>query len=316
MPRRTVAALLGLLLSLTLAACGDDSEPSSPSPSGSASVAEAEASGFPVTITTPAGEVTFEEAASSIVSLSSTSTEVLFAIGAGDEVVAVDRYSTHPPEAPEGDLDALEPNVEAIAAKDPDLVVLAHDSKGIVASLQALDIPVLLHDAPTDLETVYEQIGHLGQATGHVEEAEDLAGNMETKIESVFEETQVEGLTYYWELDNLLYTQTSNTFLGTILGRMGLVNIADEVGGGSEYPQLSAEHIIDQDPDLIFLADTQCCQQDAETVAARPGWGELRAVKAGAVVELDDDVASRWGPRLVDLVQQVAEAAEKAAAEQ
>jgi iron complex transport system substrate-binding protein len=89
---------------------------------------------------------------------------------------------------------------------------------------------------------------------------------------------------------------------------MGLVNIADGVEEGNDYPQLSAEIIVEKNPDIIFLADTKCCAQSAETVAARDGWGGLQAVATGSIVALDDDIASRWGPRLVDLVRVVAEA--------
>jgi iron complex transport system substrate-binding protein len=89
---------------------------------------------------------------------------------------------------------------------------------------------------------------------------------------------------------------------------MGLVNIADGVEQGNDYPQLSAEVIVEKDPDIIFLADTKCCAQSAATVAARDGWGSLNAVKTGSIISLDDDIASRWGPRLVDLVRTVANA--------
>ncbi len=89
----------------------------------------------------------------------------------------------------------------------------------------------------------------------------------------------------------------------------GMVNIADAVDEeGSGYPQLSAEYILQSDPDFVFLADTKCCAEDAATVAARPGWEELTAVREGRVVQLDDDVASRWGPRLVELVEAIAAA--------
>jgi iron complex transport system substrate-binding protein len=105
---------------------------------------------------------------------------------------------------------------------------------------------------------------------------------------------------------------TSDTFIGRIYGIFGLRNIADGAkGAGSGYPQLSAEHIIESDPDLIFLADTKCCGMTSAKVAARPGWGGLSAVTAGHVYELDDDVASRWGPRIVELVRTVARAVEQ-----
>jgi iron complex transport system substrate-binding protein len=102
---------------------------------------------------------------------------------------------------------------------------------------------------------------------------------------------------------------TSSTFIGRIYALLGLRNVADAVGAdSSDYPQLSPEYIIEANPDLIFLADTKCCRQSAATVATRPGWDRIAAVRHGNVVELDDDIASRWGPRIVDLVRAVARA--------
>ena len=113
------------------------------------------------------------------------------------------------------------------------------------------------------------------------------------------------------ELDDTLYTVTSSTFIGEVYTLAGLVNAADPAdadGSAWGYPQLSAEYLLDADPDLIFLADTRCCAQDAETVAARPGWESLTAVETGRIVELDDDVASRWGPRIVDFLRAIVNA--------
>jgi iron complex transport system substrate-binding protein len=114
-------------------------------------------------------------------------------------------------------------------------------------------------------------------------------------------------LTYYHELDKNLYTATSSTFIGQLYKQLGMDNIADAADKeGTGYPQLSAEYVVKADPDLIFLADTKCCGQSARTVAARDGWEQLTAVRSGGVVELDDDVASRWGPRVVDFLKTVA----------
>ncbi|MGH9283698.1 MAG: ABC transporter substrate-binding protein, partial [Acidimicrobiales bacterium] len=113
------------------------------------------------------------------------------------------------------------------------------------------------------------------------------------------------------------FSATSKTFIGSVYALLGLENIADAAdaeGGG--YPQLSAEYIVQADPDFIFLADTRCCQQSAASVAGRDGWGGIAAVRTGSVVALDDDVASRWGPRVVDFLEAVAASiteAEKAA---
>ena len=116
-------------------------------------------------------------------------------------------------------------------------------------------------------------------------------------------------ISYYHELDNTFYSAASSTFIGDVYALLGMQSIAD----GAEdlnfgYPQLSAEFILEADPDVILLADTKCCQQTAETVADRPGWSQLSAVQEGAVVELDDDIASRWGPRIVELLEIVSRA--------
>jgi iron complex transport system substrate-binding protein len=243
-----------------------------------------------------------------IVSLSPTATEMLFAIGAGDQVVAVDSNSNYPAEAPKTDLSAYQPNIEAIAGYKPDLVVYSDDPGELKAGLDKLSIPVLHQPAATDLDDTYAQLGQLGQATGHADEAGRLAATMRAEIDKIAAAARPQRpLTYYHELDKNLYTATSKTFIGQLYDQLGMKNIADAADkDGSGYPQLSAEYVIKADPDLIFLADTKCCGQSAKTVAARDGWDELTAVRTGGVVELDDDVASRWGPRVVDFLKTVA----------
>jgi len=109
-----------------------------------------------------------------------------------------------------------------------------------------------------------------------------------------------------------LYTVTSATFIGAVYALAGLTNIADvATGAESGYPQLSPEFIVATDPTLVFLADTKCCGQTAETLAQRPGFANLTAVTSGSVIELDDDIASRWGPRTVDFVEAVVNAVTK-----
>ena len=249
----------------------------------------------------PAQEHEFER----IVSISPTATEILFAIGAGDRVVAVDQFSYYPPEAPVTDLDGWNPNVEAIASYEPDLVVL-QTSGDLMASLEALGISVLAHDAPLAFDEVYDQIAQFGEATDQTDEAALLVADMQSQIADLIEAApDAEGLSYYHELDNTLYSVTSGTFIGQVYGLFGLTNIADPAdtdGSAYGYPQLSDEYIVDADPDVIFLADTLCCAQNAETVASRPGWDQLSAVQNGRVVELSDDIVSRWGPRLVDFI--------------
>ena len=251
-----------------------------------------------------------DSAVQRIVSISPTGTEMLFAIGAGDRVVAVDRLSNHPAEAPVTDLDGWNPNIEAIASYDPDLVVL-QASGDVVAGLEALGIEVWGHAAPSTFEDVYAQIEQLGEVAGQSVEAAELVADMRSGIaELVAAAPDASGLSYYHELDNTLYSVTSSTFIGQVYALFGLNNVADPAdadGSAWGYPQLSDEYLVDADPDVIFLADTRCCGQNAQTVAERPGWDEMTAVQSGRIVELDDDIASRWGPRLLDFIEAISE---------
>ena len=245
-----------------------------------------------------------------IVSISPTGTEMLFAIGAGDRVVAVDQFSYYPDDAPVTDLDGWNPNIEAIASYEPDLVVMQTDGD-LIASLEALGIEVWAHDAPLALDDVYVQIEQLGAVTGQTGEAAVLIADMRARIDELIAAApDASGLSYYHELDNTLYTVTSTTFIGQVYGLFGLTSVADPAdtdGSAWGYPQLSDEYLVDADPDVIFLADTLCCGQNAQTVAARAGWDQLTAVQTGRVVELDDDIVSRWGPRLVDFIAAISD---------
>lgn len=297
---RTPAALFAALALVAAACTALDS--TSPAPDGSA--------GFPITIDAPSGPVTVDARPTKIVSLSPTATEILFAIEAGDQVAAVDDQSNYPEDAPVTDMTGFSPNIEAIAALGADLVVLGFDPGEVVAALDAVGIPAIVHPAAVDLDDAYTQIEQLGAATGNVAEAAAVVAGMRENIARIAGETDAGGATYYHELDPTLYSATSATFAGAIYGMLGLVNIADAAPDpdGFGYPQLSPEHIVSEDPDLVFLADTKCCGQNTATVADRPGWNTMRAVQRGTIVELDDDVASRWGPRVVEFMETVAAA--------
>jgi len=283
--------LIPLLAAMTLAACGGVD--SSIAMSGSPGVDYGTADG-------PAR----------IVSISTVATEMLFAIGAGDQVVAVDSLSTFPADAPVTDLSGFEPNIEAILGFRPDLVVLSYDPGDVVAGLEAAGVESMLQGASMTIADTYSQILALGEITAHAAEATALVEAMRAEITDLAASVtgREEPLTYYHELDDTLYTVTSSTFIGEVYALAGLVNAADPAdadGSSWGYTQLSAEYLLDADPDIIFLADTKCCSQTAATVAERPGWGTLTAVSTGRIVELDDDVASRWGPRIVDFLRAI-----------
>jgi cobalamin transport system substrate-binding protein len=299
-------ALAGLVLLAT--ACGGDDDDSA-----ATTIA---ATTTPVTATTSSAVATGADAAadavpSRIVSLSSTATEMLYAIGAGDQVVAVDDQSNYPAEAAAKmtDLSGYTPNVEAIAGYDPDLVVISGDDK-LKSQLEGLGLEVWVGSAAKTFDDTYTQIEQLGAATGHVAEAAELVGQMQTDLAALAKDvpTSERPLAVFHELDDTGYAAGSNTFIGQVYEMFGLANIADAADDPSGYPQLSTEAIIEADPDMIFLADTKCCGQSLETLKARPGWADITAVKQGHVFAMDDDIASRWGPRVVDYARQVHDA--------
>lgn len=309
-------ALVGTLL----AACGssdDATEEANNSATSSAEMA-ATATNYPLTITNANRQVTLAAKPVRIVSLSPTATEDLFAIGAKDQIVAVDDQSTYPAEAPRTALSGFTPNAEAVIGYHPDLVVISGDSNGLVAALETARVPVLVEPSAATTEDVYSQIQELGQVTDHGVDANRTVDAMRSKINNIVTSTTAPAssrpMSYYHEVDNTYYSVTSSTFIGSLYAQFGLKNIADAVGGTNTYPQLSAESIIAGNPEMIFLADSKCCGQSAATVAQRPGWNAISAVAKGNVVALDDDVASRWGPRIVDLVQTVGDAVKKAQA--
>jgi iron complex transport system substrate-binding protein len=313
----TVRRLAALTVAgaLLVAGCANREQPSD-QPPGDSFDASTSSEAFPVTIEQAGGEpVTIEQRPERIVSLSASNTETLYAVGAGEQVVAVDDQSDYPEDAPKTDLSGLTPNVEAISGYDPDLVVISDDADNLVASLKAVNVPVLAVPAAKTLDDVYAGMEAIGKATGHADEASDLVERTKSELDKIVADTKkpAKALTYYHELDTTLYSATSKTFIGQIYSLFGLTNIADpaDVDAGG-YPQLSNEAILQADPDLFVLADVQCCGQNAGTVAKRPGWDTLKAVKNGNVVELNDDLASRWGPRIVDLAKSIADAVTKA----
>ncbi len=247
---------------------------------------------------------------SRIVSLSPTATEDLFAIGAGKQVVAVDNQSNYPAAAPKTKLSGYTPNAEAIAAYKPDLVVVSFDANHIVEALGKLTIPVLVEPTASTLPQVYGQLQALGKATGHSGGAGAVVTKMKTQIAAIVASTPHANpaITVYDELEPDLYSVTSKTFIGRIFTMLGLKDIADAADKtGSGYPQLSQEYVVAANPQLIVLSDTTCCGQSAAKLDKRAGWSTVAAVQNGGVLAVDDDVASRWGPRVVDFVREVAD---------
>lgn len=301
--------LFALALAAVLAACGsgaDAGTPDSPNASGSGASAGSDGSGG------SDGSRGSQDVPQRIVSLSPSGTEILYAVGAGDQVVAVDEQSDYPDDAPTTDLSGYTPNVEAILRYDPDLVVFTNDPGDLASSLDEVGVPHLRLPAPTSLEEAYEQYEQVGVVTGHPDKARDVADTVRSEVSDAVDEVEDQagdagrGLTYYHEVDDNLYSVTSDSFIGQVYSLFGLENIADDAGGkAGDYPQLQGEYIVSADPDLIFLADAQRGGASAESVAQRPGWAGIDAVEDHRIYALDGDVTSRWSPRIGDLAEKI-----------
>jgi len=323
-----LAAVLGTAAACAVALAGCGTSASSTTPAGSTTPASSPASSgtastpaaaFPVTVTAGDGAVKISTDPTRIVSLSPTTTEDLYAVGAGSRVVAVDQDSNYPAGVPKTSLSGLTPNIEAIAKYNPSLVISSQDSGGLVAGLKKLGVPVLIEPAATTLDAAYAEIEQVGEATGHAAKAATLVTSMKQQIAAAVRQAGSghKALTYYWELSaNPFYSATSATFIGQVVGLFGLRNIADKASKPADagYPELSQEYIVTAKPQLIFLADNEAADggQAPAVVAKRPGWSGIPAVQDHEVIGLNDDVASRWGPRIPELVAEIAQAVEQA----
>jgi iron complex transport system substrate-binding protein len=251
-----------------------------------------------------------------IISLSPSATEILYAIGSGKQVIAVDDLSNYPSEAPITKLSAFNPNVEALLNYKPDLIILNADATKaleVKAALEKLKVKVFLESAPSSPREAYLEIAALGRATGKLSGAQKVISEMKSKISAAIKSGKTtKKITFFHELDNTLYTATSDTFIGKVYKDFNLVNIADPAAKADSagYPQLQSEYVIKSNPKIIFLADAQYGESLA-TLTKRAGWNGISAIKNKNVVALPEDIPSRWGPRLVDFYEFIATAISK-----
>jgi len=320
MRRNTVSLLV--LVALTVSACSSDTaatttpEVVAPPENSATATTQPEAQrgvAYPVQVRHDAGVTDISSRPERIAALSATHVEMLFAIGAGPQVFAGDLFSTYPTAdtARLELIDSFNLNIEAVVTLEPDLVILSFDASGWVEALAAVDIPVLLFGTAPDMKTVYDQIVALGTAVDREVEADALVTAMESQISAIVSDvaSDAAGMTFYHESDPFsFYTPNSSSFIGSLYALLGMTNIADEAPDefGSGFPQLSPEFIVASDPDLVFLAGFG---ETAETFSAREGWNTMSAVTSDRLIVLDYDAASRWGPRVVELVEAIADGA-------
>lgn len=247
-----------------------------------------------------------------IISLAPSNTEILYAIGAGDQVIGRDTLSDFPEEAQAATdigstFDAL--NTELIVSLQPDLVLAAEiNTPEQVKQLEDLGLTVYYLKNPTTLEEMYSNLELVAQLTGHREEAAALVESLKARVAAVDEKIAPlsSRFSVFYELDATdpakPYTAGKGTFITQLIDRAGGYNIASDLDG---YPQMSLEQVVAADPAFIILGDARY-GVTPESIAQRPGWENLSAVKNGNVLPFNDDLVSRPGPRLVDALEELA----------
>lgn len=258
-------------------------------------------------------EIELADYPQAIISLSASTTEILFAIGAGGQVIGRDEYSVYPEEALNvTSVGAMweELPTEAILALEPDLVVAAQIiSEDQVQALRDLGLNVYWQANPTNYEELWENLRDFGRLTGHEDETEALISDLEARVRAVQE--KIAPLSYrpsvFYELDatdpSNPWTTGSGTFIDYIITQAGGFNAASALEG--EYAQISAEELIAVNPDIILLADAPY-GTTAESVAERPGWNVITAVEENALYPIDPNMMSVPGPRLVEALEETA----------
>lgn len=269
----------------------------------------AAAPAFPLTITDDAGrQVTFAHPPQRIVSIAPSNTEILFALGLGDRVVGLDAFSDYPPETADKPRvgDYLEPDLEAVAAADPDLILATEfHVDTVLPEFETLGFPAVVLE-PANLDEVFASIIQVGAIAGEPARAEALVCALQARVDAI--EAAVAGAprtSVFVELDPSLYTVGPGTFIADIIERAGGANIAADAA--EPWPQLSAEAVVGANPEVILLTD-EGGGVTPEQVAARPGWKSIAAVEQGRVVAIDPDLIARPGPRVVDGLEAVAAA--------
>ncbi len=301
------AALLPLLILFAAAlACGEEGASQPPAAVSPTAFPSPFSEQFPLTVKDSRGrEIALDAQPRRIVALAPSFAEVLFGVGAGDALVAVDENTDYPPDAAAlTKISGFQPSIEGIAGLEPDLVVIFFDPGDLQSSLEALGIPVLFLATPATVSEAVDQIELLGVATGHGDEARSLTDRMRAEIDAITAELDdvAQGPRVFHELDPTLFTTCPGEFTHDMYAMLHAQNIAEGVSG---LCQMSQEAVIQANPEVIVLAD-EPAGESPQTVAARPGWDQISAVREGRVHVVDPDVLSRPGPRLVEAVQTLA----------
>ena len=246
-----------------------------------------------------------------IISLSPSITEILFEIGSGNQVIAVDNFSNYPNETPISDISAYDPNVEAISLLNPDLVILSYNIKNLKTALKKIGIETIYLPAPLNFEDILDQIDYLGLQTGNEDKAKKLISKMKNRMKTLQKLRENETATkIYHEIDPNYYSPSKFSFIGDIYQKLNYKNVANKADiTNLGYPKLSPELIISENPDLIILPGKD--NKYVENVKSRPGWNYIKAVKKNNFLLTNNDIASRWGPRILNFASILVEYSKK-----
>lgn len=260
-------------------------------------------------------EIAFDGPAQRVVSLAPSNTEILFAVGAGSQVVGRDEFSDYPAEA--ASVESVggsfgEYSVEAIVALEPDLVLAAEiNTPELVKQLEDLGLTVYYLKNPTTLEEMYKNLSTVAFLTGHGDESNSLVESLQARVKAVDEKLLSISArpTVFYEIDatdaSKPYSYGPGTFGHLLIERAGGTNLVTLAGITDPYPQVSLEQIVATNPSAIILGDSMW-GVTPESVQARAGWDALDAVKNNQIFAFDDNLVSRPGPRLVDGLEQLA----------
>lgn len=267
---------------------------------------------FPLSIKDVLGRpITLQAPPQRVVSLSPGVTEILFAIGAGDQVLGVTEYCNYPPEAASrtkvGGFSGITVNIETIARLKPDMVIISAFMHGrLITLLERLSIPFFAVE-PKNFKEVYQTIETLGILTGNVREAQEVIGGMQEKIRQVEERRgNRESPRVFWELsDEPLISAGGKTFISEAIRLGGGKNIFEDIN--EEWPMVSTEQVVRRKPDWIIAGDDHGKIIDPRALASRPGWGLIPAVQQNHIALVNADTLYRYGPRLADAVVSIAD---------